>query len=73
MKLPIIGWTVDERFLVHRLRSTSIGGVAGALVAAGFFFYQFLGQHVIRWDLFAIIATMAVVKISILIWYRLTD
>ena len=73
MRLPIIGLTVDERFLTHRLRSTSIGGLAGALVAAAFFFYQLLGQHIIRWDLFAVIATMAVVKISLLIWYRVTD
>ncbi len=72
MKLPILGLTVDERFLRHRLRSTSIGGIAGALLAAGLFFYH-LRQNVIRWDLFAIIATVAVVKISVLIWYRITD
>ena len=71
MRVPILG-TIDERFLTHRLRSTSIGGLAGVLLAAIFFFYN-LSHHLIRWDLFAIVATAAVVKISLLIWYRLTD
>ncbi len=45
MKLPIL--------LTHRLRSTSIGGLAAIFVAAAFFFYH-LSHHVLRWDLFAI-------------------
>ena len=72
MRVPILG-TIDERFFMHRLRSTSIGGIAGMLVAAGFFFYQLFGNHMIRWDLFAVVATTAVVKMSVLIWYRLHD
>ncbi len=72
MKLPILG-TIDERFLMHRLRSTSIGGLAGVLVAAVLFFYQLYGAHAIRWDLFAIVATAAVVKVLVLIWYRTND
>jgi hypothetical protein len=64
---------IDERFLMHRLRSTSIGGLAGVLVAGGLFFYHFFTQHKIAWELFAIIATVAVVKIAVLIWYRMTD
>ncbi len=73
MKLPILGWTVDERFLMHRLRSTSIGGLAAVLLAGGLFLYDLLGRHVIRWDLFSIIATAAIVKVSILAWYRFND
>jgi hypothetical protein len=72
MKLPIVG-TIDERFLAHRLRSTSIGGLAGMLLAASLFFYHLFTDHIIEWELFAVMVTMAVVKISILIWYRLTD
>ena len=71
MKLPILG-TIDERFLTHRLRSTSIGGLAAILVAAAFFFYN-LTHHILRWDLFAIIATAAVVKMGVMIWYRVRD
>ncbi len=72
MKVPVLG-TIDERFFMHRLRSTSIGGLAATLLAAAFFFYHLLAQHNIRWDMFSIVATAAVVKMSVLIWYRLTD
>ncbi len=73
MKLPVLGWTIDERFLTHRLRSTSIGGLAATLLAAILFFYNLFHHDVIRWDLFSIIATAAVVKIAVLIWYRIND
>jgi len=71
MKLPILG-TIDERFLTHRLRSTSIGGLAAILVAAVLFYYNLL-HHILRWDLFAIVATGAVVKMGVMVWYRLRD
>jgi hypothetical protein len=71
MKLPILG-TIDERFLTHRLRSTSIGGLAAILLTAILFFYN-LSHHVIRWDLFAIVATAAVVKMGVMVWYRVRD
>ena len=72
MKLPTVG-TIDERFLMHRLRSTSMGGLAAVVVTGGFFFYALWAKNVIRWDLFAIIATAAIVKLAVLIWYRFTD
>jgi hypothetical protein len=71
MKLPILG-TIDERFLTHRLRSTSIGGLTAVLLAAVLFFYN-IAHHVIRWDLLAIMATAAVVKMAVLLWYRIND
>jgi hypothetical protein len=71
MKVPILG-TIDERFFMHRLRSSSIGGLAAVMLAAVFFFYN-LSHHSIRWDYFAIIATAAVVKMGVLVWYRITD
>ncbi len=73
MKLPIVGWTIDERFLRHRLRSTSIGGLAALLLAAGLFLYHIYIDHIIRWELFAVVATGAVVKMSMMLWYRLND
>jgi hypothetical protein len=73
MKLPGLGWTIDERFLVHRQRSTSAGGLAAVLVASVLFFRDLVATHAIRWDLFSIVATAAAVKIGLLIWYRRTD
>jgi hypothetical protein len=73
MNRPSFGGMIDERFLMHRLRSTSIGGLAGTAVAGAFFFYNLFIHATLRWDLFAIIAAAALVKISVLIWYRVTD
>lgn len=73
MKLPGLALTIDERFLIHRQRSTSAGGLAAVLLAAVLFFRDLFGTHVIRWDLFSIVATAAAVKLGLLIWYRRTD
>jgi hypothetical protein len=41
MNLSIFGRLVDERFLNHRLRSSSLGGVIGGIVAIILFAYRF--------------------------------
>ncbi len=73
MKIPILGTPIDERFLTHRLRSTSVGGVAGGTLAAGLFAYRYYIDHFWSWDLFAVAVAIVVVKLSVLIWYRLND
>ena len=73
MNVPILGRFIDERFLQHRLRSTSVAGIAGALLALGLWAYHFFAQGILNWELFAIAATVAVVKVILMIWYRLTD
>jgi hypothetical protein len=73
MNVPILGRFIDERFLQHRLRSTSVAGIAGALLALGLWAYHFFAQGILNWELFAIAATVAVVKVILMIWYRITD
>ena len=73
MMIPIIGKEIDERFLTHRLKSTSLAGVIGGVLAVGLFAYQHYVNPVWRWDLFAMAATMAAVKLTAMAWYRLTD
>jgi hypothetical protein len=73
MKLPILGATIDERFLQHRLRSSSLGGIAGGVLAIGLFEYHLLRQHNYRWELLAVGATMVVVKLAAMAWYHFTD
>jgi len=73
MNVPVIGNMVDERFLTHRLRSTSLGAMAGAVLAGGLFLYHNFVRHEQRWDLFAVIALMAVVKQACMLYYRLND
>ena len=73
MMFPVPFRKPDERFLMHRLKSTSLAGVIGGLCATGLFAWRFYVDHVWSWDLFAIAATMVAVKIAVMIWYRLTD
>lgn len=73
MTRTILGIRIDERFLEHRRRSTSIASLTGALVAYGLFMYHYLVQHRLDWDLFVVILTIAAVKVGMMIWYRLTD
>ena len=73
MRIPILGIIIDERFLSHRRRSTSIASVVGGWVAIGLFAYRYFVSGVWSWDLFAVGATIAVVKLASLTWYLLTD
>jgi hypothetical protein len=73
MNLPILGRVIDERFLNHRLRSTSAAGVIGGAVAIGLFAYRYYVDHLWSWDLLTVSLTIVVVKVVVLIWYRVTD
>lgn len=73
MKVPVLGSVIDERFLTHRLRSTSLAGIIGGLVAIALFGYRFYVNHIWSWDLFTVAITIVVVKLTVMTWYRLTD
>ncbi len=62
---------VDERFLSHRLRSTSIAGICCAVVALGLFEYRLLMFGTRSWDLLFVGLTFVVVKLSLMVWYAL--
>jgi hypothetical protein len=72
-RVPILGKFVDERFLEHRRRSTSVAGIVGALAACGIFEYRLLVQHVETWDLFAVLVAMVATKLGMMLWYRMRD
>jgi hypothetical protein len=73
MKIPILGRVFDERFLNHRLKSTSLGGIIGVAVAMCLFAYHYYHDHFWSWDLLAVGITMVVVKWIVLTWYLVTD
>jgi len=73
MNVPVLGHAIDERFLKHRFRSTSAGGLAGGLVAIGLFAWRYYVDHLWSWDLFAVAAAIAGVKVAVMIWYQSTD
>jgi hypothetical protein len=72
-RIPFLGQFVDERFLEHRRRSTAAAGLAGALLALCIFEFRLVVHRVISWDLFAIVALMASVKIAMMLWYKARD
>jgi hypothetical protein len=67
------GGRIDERFLNHRLRSTSLGGICGGLTAIGLFEYRYFVNHRWSWDLLGVAFTFVVVKLAAMAWYRLRD
>jgi hypothetical protein len=71
--MSIFARLVDERFIAHRNRSTSLAGKAGALLAVALFWYHLFVNHVWNWDLLAVAATIALVKIAVLAWYLIND
>jgi len=64
---------VDERFLNHRQRSTSLAGITGGVLAIGLFAYRYYIDHLWSWDLLAVALTIVGVKLAAMVWYRLTD
>jgi hypothetical protein len=69
-KVPILGQFVDERFLEHRRRSSSMAGMLGALLAVALFEYRLFHDHAISWDLLSVLLLMVVVKMSMMLWFR---
>lgn len=64
---------LDERFVLHRYKSTSHASVAAALVMGGWYLYELYVNRVIRWDFLIIMGVMALVKTVFLVWYRIRD
>lgn len=72
-RIPILNKFVDERFLEHRRRSSSIAGFATLILASCVFEYRIFANHIIDWEMLAIIAAFAVAKLSMFAWYRMND
>jgi hypothetical protein len=69
-RIPILRAFVDERFLEHRRRSSGLAGFATLFVAGGLFEYRIFANHIVSWDLLAVVATFGVIKMSSFFWYR---
>jgi hypothetical protein len=65
----ILARIVDERFLAHRQRSTSVAGMATAATALLLFEYRYWVDRVPQWDLLAVGAMFVVIKLSLMAWY----
>jgi hypothetical protein len=72
-RIPVLRAFVDERFLDHRRRSSSTAGFATLLTAGAIFEYRLFANHILSWDLLTVVATFAIVKMSLFAWYRFND
>ncbi len=63
----------DERFVLHRYKSTSHAGVVVALAMAGWTVHDRVVLGQIRWDFLALLGLMALVKLGFMAWYSLRD
>ena len=71
--MSILDRIVDERFLTHRLRSTSTAGMVGAALVGVLFLYRLYFLHITDWPLFAILLLVVLIKLGIMAYYFLTD
>jgi hypothetical protein len=71
--VSILSRIFDERFLVHRLRSTSTAGITVAAGSLVLFEYRFVVDHVLDWDLLGVGCAFVVVKLLLMVWYSLKN
>lgn len=71
--MSVLSGSVDERFLMHRLKATSFASMIGVTLAMSLFAYHYWEDHVWNWELFSIGAVMALVKQGVMAWYRHTN
>ncbi len=64
---------LDERFLAHRQRSTSIAGIVVTILSLLAFEYRLLFKHVWNWDLLAVGLTFVAIKVTVMTYFYLTD
>lgn len=64
---------MDERFYLHRYKSSSHAGMVAAAGMAGLFFYDLITKDAIRWDMMILLGAMVVTKFSFLFYFRRFD
>lgn len=72
-RIPFLGALIDERFLEHRRRSTSIAGFTACFAALALCEYRYILNHTWSWDLLAVALIFVVVKLLMRIWYWFKD
>jgi hypothetical protein len=64
---------LDERFVLHRFKSTRFAVLVGTILMFAIFTYHIVKHDVIRWDLFAVMLAMALAKVGAMIYLRRTN
>jgi hypothetical protein len=72
-RIPILGQFVDERFLQHRRRASSVAGIAAAILAIAIFEYRLFRFGIWNWDLVIVAVAFVALKMTLFLWYRMRD
>lgn len=64
---------LDERFIMHRFKSTRFSVLIGMISMFAIFTYHVVKHDTIRWDLFAVMFAMALAKVGAMIYFRRTN
>jgi len=62
----------DERFVLHRLKSSRFGLIMGLLAILALSFYRAYMEDTLPWDLVAVAFAMAAGKLTAMVYYKLT-
>ena len=65
-------FSVDERFIMHRYQSTRWAVIVGAILMGAWVMYEYFVNQTVRIDLIIIMLAMAVTKVGVMIYFRLT-
>lgn len=61
----------DERFIMHRYRSSRVALIVMVVMMAVWFEYEYFVNETMRWDLLIILSASLVAKVGSMIYYRL--
>lgn len=64
---------MDERFMMHQMKSMKIATRVGAALIGALLFYRLYVDGYFDWQLFTCVAVMAVVKVTTLLYLRRTN
>ena len=65
--------TMDERYVLHRLKATRASAIVGFILLGGWFMWEQVVNHVFRMEILVIIGAMAAAKIGTMIYYMKVD
>ncbi len=63
---------MDERFIMHRYISTRWSVAVGVILMAAWINYEYFVRDTFRLDLLVILSAMAITKLGVMIYYRMT-
>jgi uncharacterized protein (DUF983 family) len=64
---------MDERFIMHRYKATRVAMMVGVILMGFFFWYEYVSNRMVRWDLLLVMGAMTVAKVGVMLYYRRTN